>query len=194
MPSEHQKIFENDSAPEGAAGDFGNSHKDHLSDAFPASPLHGGPKGTLIDTGAFGEGDVPDTTPVVLSSENYRKFYADYVMSGEKNIPGSSFGAGVNLDYHENGVAEHGSSRPSDEPAVGEKGSTISSTGLGPNVNTLDIDYTLTNPADGLECIEPSNQVGTPNDPLATSTSIGQAGIYGGSTKDGSGNFGESQA
>lgn len=197
MPSEHQIIFENKTAPEGSEGDPGFSHKDDLATAYPASPIHGSTKVSIVTTGEFGgtDDDVPGTVALSLDAESYRQFYVSFVMSGEKNIPGSSFGSGVHMNYHENGLVSLASVDPEGlEPAAGSVGSTISATGLGPNVNTMDI--TLTNPADGLECIEPSKLVGTPVEPLDTSTNIGQGGLYGGpdTNPTSPGDSGKSQA
>ena len=71
-----------------------------------------------------------------------KKFYGNTVMRGPKNPAGSGFPAagegagGVNLDYEESApdIRTTGPT-PEGEAAPGSAGSTIHSSGLGPNVN-----------------------------------------------------------
>lgn len=69
-----------------------------------------------------------------------KKFYADTVMRGQKNIKGSGFpavglGGGVSLDYEDAPSLGSTGPTPEGESAPGNIGSSIHSSGLGPNVN-----------------------------------------------------------
>ena len=198
MPSEHQTIFTNQPAAI-ADGTVGHANKDTLRDGFPASPLHTFVTIPDVETGTYDADGSPVFTsltiaPNILGEATYRKFYSDFVMDGSKNIPGSSFSHGVSMDYGDNfTLVDHGHKTPEDGVQAGLPGSSISATGLGPNVNTLDIDNP-SNPADGLDVIEPSvGAAKTHPNPKSTSKKIGEGGMYGDKSLPGaSGILGES--
>ena len=84
----------------------------------------------------IGEGE-QTTVEFPLSRDEMRENYKEYVMSGEKSIPGSYFpeSAAADLDY--NGAPSLGATGPTPvgEATPGDIGSTIVASGLGPNVN-----------------------------------------------------------
>ena len=183
MPSDIKNIFENESAEQGAVGDFGHAHKEDLNTAFAASPIHG-TKVTQIETGNFAEDEDGNRTAVIetlsLDRESYKEFYETYVLGGFKNIPGS-FSPGVSTNYSFNGVPTLTTKTVEGEGSIGGDDSTISVTGKGPNVTTMNIN-SATNPAKGLTCVEPSSQVkDNVKDPLSTTRGIEGGDMYGGS-------------
>ena len=120
-------------------------------------------------------------------------------MSGIINVPGSDFNL-VDLDYGTSDGTEPALVPPNQaDQAAAATDNTIASSGLGPNVATLNIDQP-DNPGAGKPMVE-VEKVGGPAfvgdasaSPYEKSVSISSTGLYGGSTPTGPGIKGESGA
>ena len=166
----------------GAVGRLSTSATADLKTAFPGGPQFTGDTATTT---------VIDGIPVNMSRSDYREFYKTHVMSGDSNgVP--EFGdATVNMDY--SGAPSLGTITPDGEKAPGETGSTIVSTGLGPNVNvngTLEDTPGTPELPDGVAANRAVVDAGSSStapfvgdgsaSPHATKTPIGNGGVHGG--------------
>lgn len=192
MPTDTQMIFDDRSAEEGADGTFGSSNKNSLKSAFPLA-IHHQPAPTT----AFLISQTTHQGNVLLTREGYKKAYTNYVMSGIYEIPGSGFSI-VDLDYGTNA----GGTPPPPEQSLAMLAvddNTIVSTGLGPNVVTLDI-TSVVNPGKNLPVLDGSTSSPAPfvspvsTSPLGASIKIASGGIHGGPEEDSTGVIGKSIA
>ena len=159
-------------AEEGAVGDLGNASYTTLSPAFPLSPGINTNE-VRYDTGHAMSGD--SDYDLVISRENLRKFYSDFVTNGVI-VRNSDFAPGVSLDYLGN-FPEYSSSRVQAQTEDGQTDKTVATHGLGPVTNTLNIDSPKT-PGLGLTSQHPS--AGTPDEkPITTSNNIGTSNPLG---------------
>lgn len=213
MPTIHQRVIESKTSAEEANGSLGHSHKDNIIKGFPGSPGFTDAPSDYYDTGLFGppneDGEVTsEKVEVNFTDEALREFYGKIVMNGSRNIPGSDYAEGVSMDYQSNAVFNtHDKKDPTgDEPAAGMAGSSIAPGGLGPSVNTMDIDHAGDTPAiitdeDGadveLDSLGPNKTseppfVGDGSKELgASSYAISGGGLYGGGSYAGSGIVGK---
>lgn len=192
MPTVHQDIAENP-YPNANDGTLGQSNSRTLQEAFPKAIHHNVNSPVEMFTGK----DATTTTTIEgYTNENLRTFYRDFVMGDAvqliadsdtpvlpvlAQIPGSSFPDGVSFNYIE-APATTALTPPDGENAPGQAGSTISSTGRGPNVATLNIN-SETDPSEGKPFVEAKPTL-TPSadapEPSAASSAIAAGNVYGG--------------
>ena len=145
MPSEKQLTLIH-TVPVTAEG-VGSSHTARLRASFSShekSVVATNPI-AQYQTGFF---EIPADVTLFADDEegnSLKSFYGRTVLRGRKNIPGSGFpgsgpgglGGGVDLSYGDApGIGKDaGGPTPEGESAPGEDGSSIHSSGLGPNVN-----------------------------------------------------------
>ena len=192
MPTLTQKLLDREAVLETipSPGEPGLS----LKRSFPGSPSLPENSETKLTMIKHGSGVTINT-----DRESYREAYSTHVMSGIINVPGSDFNL-VDLDYGttDGTVPEFQPPNQADAQAAADD-NTIASSGLGPNVATLDIDQP-DNPGAGKPVVEVS-KVGGPAFvgeasavPFDTSVSISSTGLYGGPTPTGPGDLGKSGA
>ena len=166
----------------GNVGGLSTSHTQRLSDAYPAGPQM---SGETVKTSSTVLPGAEALTVFPLKSENYRAFYEQKVMSGK--LTTSEFNEEVNLEYGQapnipDDVTDFAG--PSDDK-FGVAGSTIVSSGLGPNVNVTGFATRTQNVIDAKPTIKLTlgDFIGNDHNPKTTSLLIGQGGVHGGGIK-----------
>ena len=151
MPTGNQNVLENEFPNYGKTGIHSRSNQERLASAFPDSPVH---------------------DPYVTSS-TIREYYFNEVLSGEYD-PDSDF-TQSNYDYSEAPEIPN-TTAPDGESSPGNPGSTIVSSGKGPNVATLNRNNLQTNASPMVEIENasepPFSGLGSGEDPSETSSRI----------------------
>lgn len=168
-------------------------HNTSIARSFPGSPgLPGNKKTTLRESNSH------SGVEIQIDRQSYREAYANHVMSGIVGQVGGDFPE-VDMDYGTTDGTDSLKQPPNLEeaqPADGDD-STIASSGLGPNVATLDI-TSPENPGAGISVVEVEKVggpafVGTADaSPHITSKKISDRGLYGGPGPADAGTLGES--
>ena len=155
-------------------------HNSSISKSFPGSPgLSANRKSVLKKSNSH------SGVEIELDRQSYREAYANHIMSGKTGQLGGDFPE-VDMDYGTTDGTELLLQPPNLADAQGlATDNTIASSGLGPNVATLDI-TSPDNPADGKPVVE-VEKVGGPAfvgssdaSPHDTSKKISARGLYGG--------------
>ena len=134
MPSEPQNtVYSSITKTEGG---LGKAHHANLKSAFSNHP-----DSVMIDNPKT-NAEVGDGSQVEfnLDASGIKEFYAQRVKAGAKNIQKSGFPDEGSVDLSYSGAPNLGTITPEGENAPGLIGSTIVSSGLGPNVNVHPID------------------------------------------------------
>ena len=164
----------------GPIGGLSKSDTAALKTAYPGGPQFTGDTATTTTI---------DAVSVTMSRADYREFYKTHVMSGDTPSVAEFGDATVNMDY--SGAPTLGSITPDGEKAPGSTGSTIVSSGLGPNVNINGTLEDIGDPADGGEAasreVVDANSSGSPpfvgdskKSPHASSAAIKEGDVHGG--------------
>ena len=149
MPTGNQNVLEKEFPNYGRTGIHSRSDQGRLASAFPNSPIHD-----------------PSFT-----SDSLREYYFNHVLTGE--YPYDSDFSNSNYDYVE-APSIPNTEPPEGEAAPGGKGSTIVSSGKGPNVATLDTGNLRGSPMVEIKNASetPFSGVGSEEDPSETSSKI----------------------
>lgn len=120
MPSKKQNTLDTVFPRYGDTGIHSTSVSSRLAEAYPNSPIHSR-KGTRISS---------------FTHDGIKSFYFNEVLSGEFD-PDSDF---FESDYDYSAVPQKIPQEPEKEASPGSQGSTIVSSGKGPNVATISIE------------------------------------------------------